>query len=293
MAEDDDPDPDTTDQGAPDPELESAARAIADAERADSEPEGGDDGGDTGGDDDDLGLDEDAERALARAGLSAEMRGKLSREDLLALARHNGKIQRDTQGAYDELSRLKAAQVQNGAATPPAAPPTASLREPVDAVLRAWPEQDLLDPTQRKQLRQGLETAFQKVTQQATAQMAPMAALLDELLAERIQGRLRERLPKLADEQYEAIQTRAAQLVRDDRATGGRQFQGLKGLEEAFSRAADLVLPGARQEAVTTRPKHRRSGSPAEPGRRMSTKPSPDEAEDRALDRIFREEELT
>jgi hypothetical protein len=282
---------DDLDPNAPDAELDSAAQALAYAEGEESQE--GDDGDlddDGGSDDPDLAA---AERTLSRVGITAEMREKLSRDEILTLARHNGKVQQDVDTKLDELSRLKNAQTQNGTATPPAAPPTASLREPVEAVLQAWPEQDLLDPTQRKQLRRGLETFAQKVAESATAQFAPMAGLLDELLADRIQGRLRERFPKLADEQRSAIQERAVKLVRTARASGGGEYQGLTGLEQAFLDAADLVVPAsARQEAVTTRPKQRRSGQPAEPGRRTTTKASADEFEDRQLEKIMREEGL-
>jgi hypothetical protein len=193
----------------------------------------------------------------------------------------------------DELSRLKNPQGQNGTATPPAAPPTASLREPVDAFLQAWPERDLLDRTQEKQLRRGLETFGQKIMEQATAGFAPMAGLVDELLVDRIQSRLTERFPKLADSDRGAIQERAIKLVQLDRKLGEGKYLGLKGLEQAFDDAADLVSPGAaRQEAVTQRPKQRRSGQPAEPGRRTNTRATADDYEDRQLEAIMRSEGL-
>lgn len=275
------------DPDASDPELESAAAALA--AEGDGE-DGGDfeDFDDEGSDD----LSEDDERVLSRLKVTKEMREKLSRDEIRTLIGHNGKTQRDVDQKLDELSRLKNPQAQNGTATPPAAPSTASLREPVEAVLKAWPEQDLLDPAQRKQLRRGLETAFQKVAEQATAQIAPMAGLLDELLADRIQGRLQERFPKLAEDQRGAIQERAIKLVQLDRTLQEGKYQGLKGLEQAFMDAADLVAPSARQEAVANRPR-RRSGQPAEPGRRTTTRPSQEEYEDRVLERIMQEEGLS
>ncbi|MGK2955536.1 MAG: hypothetical protein ACSLFI_07710 [Solirubrobacterales bacterium] len=275
------------DPNAPDPELDSAAAALAAAEADEAEGDATDEFDDDSGE-----LSEADERVLSRAGITVEMREKLSRDEIRALTSHHGKVQGDVDQKLGELSRLKNPQGQNGTAAPQAAPSTASLREPVDAVLQAWPEQDLLDPTQRKQLRRGLETFATKVTEAATAQIAPMVGLLDELLVERIQGRLQERFPGLTEEQHVGIQDRAVKLVRNARTTGGSEYQGLKGLEQAFLDAADLVAPKARQEAVQPKPKQRRSGQPADPGRRTTIKPSQEDLEDRQLDKILREENL-
>lgn len=274
---------DDLDPDGSDPELESAAAALA------AEDDGEDGDGYEVEDEGSDGLSDDDERILARAHVTKEMREKLSREEIRTLIGHHGKNQRDVDQKLDELNRLKNPQAQNGTATPPAAPSTASLREPVDAVLKAWPEQDLLDPAQRKQLRRGLEAFGQKVAEQATAQFMP---LLDELVTDRLQGRLQERFPKLADEQRVAVQERAMRLLQTDRNLGEGRYLGLKGMEQALFDAADYVAPSARQEAVTNRPR-RRSGQPAEPGRRTTTRPSQDEQEDRLLERIMQEEGLS
>lgn len=224
---------------------------------------------------------EKAYEILKRDGWKTRQLTRLAKDDVLALAAHRSKVQKDVDEAFSERSKLrkeseeaaaKSLEEANAPKTPDAPPAQPSLADLRDA---ARPFVDALengeDPSQA--LSDFVGNAFAAHSESLTTRLAEaeqrsslLGAAIEEILMESAKARLLERVPQLKDDEtFDKVRKSAVELGSTEMfsdQTGMRRFASL------LEAAAKLELPdGPSPEELERQEKLERQKANGKPAR--------------------------
>lgn len=237
---------------------------------------------------------DDAYSVLLRDGWKVGQLTKLARRDVLELAKHRAKVQRDTDEAFAERDRLQklskeSTQVSEESATGsdtaapvPALPSLADLstvaRPFAEAIENAEDPSDALAAFTQHVVETQTRDVQDRVTK-LDEQTRVLSAFLEDMVWDRARGELSERIPQLSqDSDFERVKEAALGLGQERH----KDKTGIPRLVALLEDAAKLELPDApskkeveRQERID---RQKEQGNPAKAGvSKGKSKPKTDE----------------
>jgi len=234
--------PETPEGAEPEPELEPEPETTTEGETDDSV------------DEDDL---EKAYEILRRDGWKTRQLTKLAQQDVLDLAAHRSKVQRDVDEAFQERNRLRNTAKEPAEVTeepgaketpssPPATPSLADLKEAARPFAEAIENAE--DPSEA--LVAFAQQAFSAQSQELAQRLGEsekrsefLESALTDMLLDQAKARVVERIPQLQDgDLFEKVQKAAIEMGKTEMFANKR---GVSRIEALLNAAAKIELPDA------------------------------------------------